>query len=105
MDFAGWNLMSFDPVTEQATYSKWEDGRYMVATSRPVGGTLRFTKEARSVGRTDWQGDFHHVANIPANMFFNSDLHRASAEDDEGYIRRWLNDSENAGWRSKEGTI
>lgn len=100
-----WELVSFDPVSEQASYSRWEDGKYMVKTTRPVGGTLRVNTECRGVARRDWKGDTHHVANVPAHVFFETDLHRAAAEDDEAYVRRWLNDADNREWRSKEGTI
>lgn len=52
---------------------------------------------------TGWKGEFHHVARIPLSIYY--DLKAQGKLDDEAFMKRWLNDSENRFFRVKEGKV
>lgn len=100
-----WHLVDFDPLTETATYAGYSGDKYYVRTERNVDGQIKVNTECRSAAGNNWKGDMHLVASIPAHLFYETDLRDATAEHDEKYMRRWLNDSDNRAWRTKEGQI
>lgn len=46
-------------------------------------------------------GDFGKVASIPLNIFYQELLPAVQAKDD-AFIQRWLQNGENAGWRTRD---
>lgn len=90
-------------------------GRYVWARENPDGSTtfrtdytvdplVEANKVQRNLAQPGWAGDYHHVASIPLNVF-HAELAEASQQNDEKYLSRWLNDSDNRAWRTKEGNV
>lgn len=46
-------------------------------------------------------GDFGKVASIPLNIFYQELLPAVQAKDD-AFIQRWLQNGDNAGWRTRD---
>lgn len=53
-----------------------------------------------------WRGDYHKVASLsPALAYGDSYIANALREGDERAMSKWLNDSDNKHWRTKEGKV
>lgn len=103
-----WTLLKWDPQTGKSTWVKYEDdGRVVVRTDTPVHKTIEENTAFRNATPDGWKGDWHRVASIPMNLLYddNLGLMEAHAQGDDRYLRRWLNDSDNRAWRTKEGRI
>lgn len=81
-----------------------DDGSTTFRTDYAVEPTIELNKAQRNMARDDWKGDYHHVASIPLNVYWDK-LAEASKQDDQKFINRWLNDSDNRAWRTKGGTL
>jgi len=80
------------------------DGTTTFRTDYRVDPTIDANTAQRNLAQPGWKGDYHHVASVPLNIFYDQ-LAEASRQQDDKYISKWLNDSDNAAWRSKEGRV
>lgn len=100
-----WTLFDYDMQTGRQV---WElrnpDGSVTHRTDYPVQATVDINKAQRNMGRKDWTGDYHQIASIPLNVFYDQ-LAQASREGDDKFVSRWLNDSDNRAWRTREGRV
>lgn len=90
-------------------------GRTVWATENPDGSTTYRTDyrvdplidqnaAQRNIAGKGFKGDWHQVASVPLNVYWDQ-LAEASRQGDDKFISRWLNDSDNRAWRTKEGRI
>jgi hypothetical protein len=99
-------LLSYDDGI--STFHELKDGKTIITTSQNVEPILSVNKEALANSRTDWKGDWHHVAAIPKEVYhawwkeFGGDP--LSPEHKVKTIAR-LNSSDWAKLRTKEGNI
>lgn len=102
-----WELLKWDPVTGKTVWVMEEDGKTHVRTDYPVAKTLEQNAEARNSAPDGWKGDWHRVASIPLNLLWddNTGLMEAHLHGDDRYLRRWLNDPDHRGFRTKEGHL
>lgn len=80
------------------------DGTRTFRTDYRVDPTIEANTAARNMAASGWSGDWHRVASIPLNVFHDK-LAEASRQGDDKYLSRFLNDSDNRAWRTKEGRI
>lgn len=80
------------------------DGSRTFRTDYRVDPTVEMNKAQRNLAAPGWAGDYHHVASIPLNVFWDQ-LAEASKQGDNKFLSRWLNDSDNRAWRTKEGRV
>jgi hypothetical protein len=80
------------------------DGSQTFRTDYQVDPTIEANKAMRNMLDPGWAGDYHKIASIPLNIYHDQ-LAEASRQDDAQYISKWLNDSDNAAWRVKEGRV
>ena len=80
------------------------DGSTTMRTDYAVDDTIEANTAMRNAASKGWKGDWHKVASVPLNIFYDK-LAEASRQDDKAFISRFLNDSDNAKWRSKEGRV
>lgn len=85
-------------------YLHTPDGQTVVRTDYRADPTIEANKAQRNMSERGWKGDYHLVASIPPNVFYDQ-LAEASRQGDEKYVARWLNDSDHAAWRTKEGRL
>jgi hypothetical protein len=75
-----------------------------IETLQDVAPIIEMNKiDQTQSGNTGWKGEWHHVARIPLSVFYK--LKAEGKLDDEAYMKRWLNDSENRFFRVKEGQV
>jgi len=100
-----WTLYSYDvKLGRQVWYTVNDDGSWTFRTDYEVQPTVDLNRAQRNIAQSGWAGDYHQVASIPLNVFHDK-LGEASAQDDQAYISKWLNDSDNRAWRTKDGTV
>lgn len=80
------------------------DGNTVFRTDYRVDPTIDENTAMRNMASPGWAGDYHRVASIPLNIFHDQ-LAEASRQQDDKFISKWLNDSDNAAWRTKEGRV
>lgn len=102
-----WELFSWDPQTGRTVWIMEEDGKTHVRTDYPVQSILDANAARRNATPDGWKGDWHHVASVPLNLLHdeNVGLHKAFQQGDDKHISRFLNDPDNAAWRTKTGRV
>ena len=100
-----WTLFSYDPkLKKQVWYLTNPDGSMTWRTDYEVQATVDANQAQRNMSQRGWAGDYHHVASIPQNVYWDQ-IAEASKENDQKYLSKWLNDSDNRAWRTKDGTL
>ena len=100
-----WTLFDYDVKTGRQVWALHnDDGSTTYRTDYPVQPTIDVNTAQRNLGQSNWAGDYHQIASIPLNVYYDQ-LAEASKQDDNKFISKWLNDSDNAAWRTKEGTV
>jgi hypothetical protein len=54
-------------------------------------------------GKANWNGEWHLVASIPEALYYKMKLE--GKIDDQEYMKRWLNSSENQFFRTRPGKV
>ncbi len=100
-----WTLFDYDPkLKRQVWYRENPDGSTTWKTDYEVTDTMEINLQQRLLAAANWKGDYHHIASIPLNIYHDQ-LAEASRQDDQKFINKWLNSSDNRAWRTKEGTL
>ncbi|GHA15171.1 hypothetical protein GCM10007989_07410 [Devosia pacifica] len=102
-----WELFSWDPQSGRTVWIMEEGGMTHVRTDYPVASLIEENAARRNATPDGWKGDYHHIASVPLNLLHdeNTGLHEAFLHGDQKHVSRWLNDSDNAAWRTKEGNV
>ena len=100
-----WTLVSHDVKLGRTVWSMRNgDGSITYRTDYAVDPTIEANTAMRNMASPGWKGDYHKVASVPLNLFYDK-LNPAIQQDDNKFLSRWLNDSDNRAWRTKEGRI
>lgn len=100
-----WELFDYDIKTGRQVWSyDHGDGRVTYRTDYPVDPVIDENTAMRNMASSGWAGDYHKVASVPLNIFHDK-IAPALDQQDEKYVSRWLNDADNAAWRTKEGRV
>ena len=100
-----WQLVDHDFQLKRTVWMRTNaDGTTTARTDYAVDDTIEANKAMRAEASSKWAGDWHKVASIPLNVFHDQ-LAEASRQDDDKFINRWLNDSDNRAWRTKGGNV
>lgn len=70
---------------------------------QPIAERLELNAELRKDTPAGWKGDMHKVASIPLVVY--AELQRQGITRDAAALKRWLNQSENRVFRTKEGIV
>lgn len=103
-DENGWELFNHEPQTGRTVWRYFDGEATHFRTDYPVDKILDANKaDQADLAGKKW-GDGQRVASIPLNVYFEQ-LNEASRQGDDKYLSRWLNDSDNAAFRVKEGRV
>ena len=102
-----WRLFDYDFQSGRAVWMLEDGNKTIFRTDYPMQATLAENEAVRNAADRAWRGDWHRVASIPLNIFFDQDLGLAEAQrqGDDKYLSRWLNDGDNRAFRTKEGNV
>ena len=95
----------FDRDPELGITKYWhvkDNGEFVVETVQDVTGIAEYNK--RSYNNTDkkWN-DLNKVASIPLSVYY--DLKRRGIADDPVALKKWMNDSDNQVFRTRQGVL
>jgi len=100
-----WTLFSSDIRLGRHTWRRENsDGTSTFRTDYAVDPTIEANTAMRNMATSGWKGDYHKVASVPLNIYWNK-LHDAVQQDDDRFVSNFLNDRDNAAWRTKEGRV
>ena len=100
-----WSLFDYDIASGRQVWSlRNPDGSVTYRTDYPVQATVDLNTAHRNLAQSGWAGDYHQIAAIPLNVYHDQ-VAEAAMEGDDKYLSRWLNDSDNRAWRTKEGRV
>lgn len=100
-----WTLFDYDFRTGRQVWHMNDGERDVYRTDYPVTGIIEQNKTANSIAAAGWAGDWHQIASVPLNVAFDSGFVEAQANGDEAFVSRFLNDSDNRAWRTKDGEV
>ena len=97
---------SFDPAAATRTlWHEYHDGTIIVETEQDVEAVVEDAKIRHSMHdeRSPWKGDLHRVASIPMPILM--ELERQGIIEDPKRFAAWLNDKDNAAFRTRPGRV
>lgn len=100
-----WRLWSHDPVTGVTKWRMETDDGFVIRTDTPVDQLFRENNEKQVDSLNRRWGDGQVVASIPLDVFERSGLLDAQAQGDSKFMKRFLNDSDNAKFRTRQGKV
>lgn len=102
-----WTLFEYDPATGRAVWSMFDGEKTIFRIDTPVQSTLDENAVARNEAPAGWRGDYHRIASVPMQLLYDDSLglNKAIQQGDDRFLSRWLNDSDNRAWRTKEGRV
>ena len=105
-DENGWNLWSYDHKTGVSVGHHGDGTTTHGRTDTPVDAVLKANHEhgAQRAGQRRHDGIGELVARVPLAVFFDK-LNEAHRSGDSAHLSRWLNDSDNAAFRVREGRV
>ncbi len=98
-----WELWARDQDTGRTIWSQWIDGKITFRIDTPVDHIIEANKEAINGDHPHRFGDYVHIAAVPLQLHHQSGLAEAIAQGDDRFVSRFINDSDNAAWRTREG--
>lgn len=100
-----WTLFDHDFKMKRTTWARSNpDGSTTYRTDYHVDDTIEANTAMRNEASKGFKGDWHKVASIPMGIYYDK-LHEAVKQDDMAYVSRFLNDSDNRAFRTKEGKV
>lgn len=100
-----WTLFDHDFKLKRTVWMRRNpDGTTTMRTDYSVDDTIEANTAMRNAASSGWSGDWHKVASVPLNIYHDK-LAEAVKQDDMKFVSRFLNDSDNRAWRSKEGRV
>lgn len=102
-----WTLVEYDPATERSVWQMVDGDKVIFRVDTPVHKTLEENTYFRNSAEPGWKGDYHRIASVPMQLLYdeNLGLNKAILNGDDKYISRWLNDSDNRAFRTREGNV
>lgn len=98
-----WELFGFDQETGRSIWSQWIDGQIAFRIDTPVDHIIEANKVALNADHGGRFGDYVRVAAVPLQLYHQSGVAEAMLQQDDKFVSRFLNDSDNAAWRVREG--
>jgi hypothetical protein len=102
-----WELIEWDALTGRTVWQMFDGQKVHIRHDYPVAQMIEDNTLVRNATSDGWKGDYHRIASVPLNLLYddNLGLNKAVQQGDDKYLSRWLNDSDNRAWRTKEGAV
>lgn len=100
-----WTLYDYDFQTGRQVWHLYDGEKHVFRTDYPVDDIIEANRDMRNSLSKNWNGDWHRIASVPLNVAFDSGLVEAQKSGDDKFVSRFLNDSDNRAWRTKEGRV
>lgn len=98
-------LLEWDAVTGRTVWGYFDGEKTVFRTDYPVENMIKNNKAEFNSAPDHWRGDYVKVASVPLNVLYDSGLDEAIGQKDNRFISRFLNDSDNRAWRTRDGRV
>lgn len=106
VDEHGFHVFDWDRATGRVIWVKTEgDGSRTFRVDTPVQSILDANQEAYNSSTGERFGDWRRVASVPLDFLHQSGLHEAQEQQDDKFISKVLNDSDNRKFRTFGGQL
>src|SRR5690554_740934 len=98
-----WALFSEDAVTGRKVWMSLDEGppgKTLWRVEMPIDGLADANAEAVKATEGVRFGDWNRVASVPLNILEKTGLDTAVQMQDDRFLSKWLNDGDNAGFRT-----
>lgn len=89
----------------RTVWKMWDGEKLIVRTDYPTENLVRENEIARSESAGNRMGDMVRQASIPLNIYHSSGLSEANDQKDRKFISKWLNDSDNYKFRTRDARV
>lgn len=98
-------LFEHDPLTGITRWFHFDeaDDSFYIQTTQETEDIVDQNKREANEAKSGWNGDWHKVASIPLTVFMQ--LQKEGIVHDQVALKRWLNDPDNAYFRTKHGNV
>jgi hypothetical protein len=100
-----WTLVDYDHASGRSVWSYFDGENQHYRTDYPVDSLIEQNTSVRNGISSGWKGDYHLIASVPLNTAYDSGLVDAMTQKDDAFVSRFLNDSDNRAWRTKDGRV
>ena len=105
-DGNGFRLFDYDAHLGRSVWIKHEtDGKITFRIDTPVEQILDANKDDANDSIGKRFGDWTRIASVPLDLMDKSGLSDASQQKDNKFMSKWLNDSDNRGFRTFRGNV
>jgi hypothetical protein len=103
--FGGKGTLMAESPTKREWICEVEPGKHQICVVENVDPLLEQNERLRSHNAGKKWGDGRIAASIPASIFYRGDFSKAWQANDQKWINKFLNDSDNKKLRTFEGKI
>lgn len=103
-----WTLFDHDPLTGRRIYMSLDEGppgKTLWRVEIPVDDVIEANAEAEKASHGRRFGDWNRVASVPVNIMEKTGLDIAVQARDNRFLSKFLNDSDNAKFRTSRGRV
>lgn len=100
-----WKLFAYDQETGRQIWSQWIDGKITFRIVTPVDHIIEANKADLNGDHPHRFGDYVRIAAVPLQHYHQTGLAEAMAQHDDRFVSRFINDGDNAAWRTREGAF
>lgn len=102
----GWELdHELSIPGQRAVWKMWDGEALHIRTDYPTTQLMQENADARAEAAGTRMGDMARQASVPLNIYHASGLSEANDQQDRKFISKWLNDSDNAKFRTREARV
>jgi hypothetical protein len=103
-----WHLLGYDAPLKRSRWIRYEvvgdEIKYTIRATYDAEPTVMLNKHRVAETEGKRFGDYQHIASIAPNVYW-SELHEAQQQEDQTYLKRWFNNSDNRAWRASRGSV
>lgn len=100
-----WVLFEHDPTTGRTVWVTEQDGKSIFRIDYPAQATIDANAEYRALTEHDRFGDWVRIGSVPLNVAYDGGLNEAMNQQDDKFVSRFFNDSDNRAWRTSRGKV
>lgn len=100
-----WVLFDRDALTGREIYFMLDGDKTHWRIDTPIDGLVDANAEAVKATEGVRFGDWNRVASVPLNILEKTGLDTAVQMQDDRFLSKWLNDGDNAGFRTSRGRV
>jgi len=103
-----WVLFDTDPDTGRKIWMSLDEGppgKTLWRVEMPIDSLIEANAEAEKATHGKRFGDWNRIASVPTNILEQTGLDTAVQMQDDRFLSKWMNDSDNAKFRTSRGRV